>query len=131
MGILLVLLITLSIIATILLFQILKQLKSSNQHQQTLINGVDKIQADSARSMSRLEDYLSAIAEHFGKDAHDHRKQRNLDTRLYALLKEGSKGEAVKQYQDISGKGLKESEKYIDELERKIKNKSYSGDTLV
>ena len=133
MYFLLVMLLIASIITVVLLFQILKQLKTSSHHQQTLITTLDKIQADSAKSMSKLEDYLSVIAEHFGKDVHDYRKQRNnsIDTRLYALIKEGNKNEAVKMYQDVSGKGQKESKAYIDELEQKTKNRSFSGDTLI
>jgi ribosomal protein L7/L12 len=83
--------------------------------------------------VSQLEDYLTVILEHFGKDVKEYRKKRmeSIDSRLLAAIKEGKKIEAIKIYHDISGKGLKESKDYIDELERKIGNNSYSGDTML
>jgi ribosomal protein L7/L12 len=133
MYFLLVVLLIVSIITSVLLFQILKQLKTSNQHQQTLINGIDKIQSDNAKSMSHLEDYLTVLVEHFGKDITEYRKKRmeSIDSRLVAAIKEGKKNEAVKIYHDISGKGLNESKEYIDKLERKIGNNTFVGDTLI
>jgi ribosomal protein L7/L12 len=94
---------------------------------------IDKIQGDNLKSMSQLEDYLTVILEHFGKDIKEYRNKRmeGIDSRLVAAIKEGKKNEAVKIYRDISGKGLNESKEYIDKLERKIGNNSYLGDTLI
>jgi hypothetical protein len=124
----------------VLLFKILKELKTSNQQQHVLINtitsikdAIDKMQSDNLKSMSQLEDYLTVILEHFGKDIKEYRKKRmeSIDSRLLAAIKEGKKIEAVKIYHDISGKGPDESKEYIDKLERKIGNNSYLGDTLI
>jgi hypothetical protein len=140
MSIYLALLLIGFITVIVLLFKILKELKTFNQQARALTNEIasikdhiDKIQGDNLKNMSRLEDYLTVIVEHFGKDIKEYRNKRmeSIDSRLVAAIKEGKKIEAVKIYQDISGKGLNESKEYIDKLERKIGNNSYSGDTLI
>jgi biopolymer transport protein ExbB/TolQ len=140
MSIYLALLLIGLITVIVLLFKILKELKTFNQQGHALTNGIasikdliDKILGDNLKSMSQLEDYLTVILEHFGKDIKEYRKKRmeSIDSRLVAAIKEGKKNDAVKIYHDISGKGLNESKEYIDKLERKIGNTSYSGDTLI
>jgi hypothetical protein len=69
-----------------------------------------------SRALSRVEAKLDALLKHEGIQFDPH---ADLPPAVLDALRRGRKIEAIKEYRQASGVGLKEAKEYIEELQRR------------
>jgi ribosomal protein L7/L12 len=69
-----------------------------------------------SRALSRLEAKVDALLKHEGIQFDPY---KDLHPRVLDALRRGEKIEAIKEYRQATGVGLKEAKEYVDEIERR------------